>query len=719
MADKLREYSTAKLKTDQIGQATDDLMKQSQYARRNFERRWYDNNFFDDGYHFRYLSRTQNKIVDIAEKSNLYNPLRAVPKASRQIRGIANLLTSQNPTPIIYPEKVEKANYPDEQQQDPQTGQIVNVPNPEYQQALEIAKQTAKKAGHWVQEEMKNQEMLEKLALMTILTAKHGISYLQVWPDYINEVIKTQVYDAFDIYLNGEILELEDCPFIIKTCKKTVAEIKANELFDQEQVQKLSPDNRHASSDIKEAYMAARFGRGSNSDAVVSVIEKECFLKEYLNSDNMPRIRAQDDGEAILRNKKEGDVVIRQVFSVGNIWLRDKYTNLPEYPFVDFRLEPGPLYQVPLIERFIPQNKSYDMILSRLERILHTTQTGILIHQDGLKPTITNEAGAQMVGYTGVPPTWQSPAQVPAWVFNVLGIMQSNMEEQGVTTTTLGKLPTGVRANAAIESLKESEFANLTIATRRFRNTVKRIAEKFLDLADEYFITPQTVDLLEKGEPQYFDVIGNQAYEQRKALKINTEGLVPLKKGYHVDIEVENQLGYTQEGKKAAAKDLAEFMIQMAQLKMLPPEAVAAFVGEMLKTYEFGPTQELMEKVDAFIAQGGAGMDDQQIDKMKLAVLEVLKDAKGAGVFDQAEGQTEEKVQINYKDAPEDVKRQMEAGAGYKPSESISPAGTEQIVAQAEAQIKARQVNQKGTSDTEKNQITREKQAKEKEKTKK
>ena len=103
-------------------------------------------------------------------------------------------------------------------------------------------------------------------------------------------------------------------------------------------------------------------------------------------------------------------------------------------------------------------------------------------------------------------------------------------------------------------------------------------------------------------------------------------------------------------------------------------------------------------------------MDEQGLDKMKLAMLQVIKDAKQAGVFSPQEEQTEERVQINYKDAPEDVKRQMETGAGYQPSQSISPAGTEQIVSQAEAQIKARQANQKGVTDTQKLKQSEQKQ---------
>src|SRR5436190_11777356 len=177
MADKLRDYSTSKIPTSQIGQTTDDLMTQARYSRRSFERRWYDNNFFDDGFHFRYLSRTQNKIVDVADRTNIYTPLRAVPKASRQIRGVANLLTSQDPVPVIYPEKIEKANYPEiDGPPDPKTGEPTKQPNPEYLAAVEVSKDLAKKTGHWIQQEFKDQELLEKLALMTILTAKHGIS---------------------------------------------------------------------------------------------------------------------------------------------------------------------------------------------------------------------------------------------------------------------------------------------------------------------------------------------------------------------------------------------------------------------------------------------------------------------------------------------------------------------------------------------------------------
>src|SRR3990167_8427164 len=147
-------------------------------------------------------------------------------------------------------------------------------------------------------------------------------------------------------------------------------------LRSEEQVMQNHPDNRHASSDIKEAYERARHGDRAGVDQAATVLEKEAFIKEYLNDNNTPRIRLQKDGGEILKRKKKGDPIIRQTFVAGNITLSDKYLNLPGYPIVDLRFEPGPLYQVPLIERFIPQNKSLDLVVSRVERYLHTMVTG-------------------------------------------------------------------------------------------------------------------------------------------------------------------------------------------------------------------------------------------------------------------------------------------------------------------------------------------------------
>ena len=108
--------STATVDTYDIGQAVEDMKMTAKARRRIFERRWYDNNFFDDGFHFRYYSRSSNKIVDLSERSTIYTPQRSIPKSSHQIRGVMNLLLSSDPTPTLYPKYVDPNVYTDPKQ---------------------------------------------------------------------------------------------------------------------------------------------------------------------------------------------------------------------------------------------------------------------------------------------------------------------------------------------------------------------------------------------------------------------------------------------------------------------------------------------------------------------------------------------------------------------------------------------------------------------------
>ena len=683
-------YTTSDIPTRGMGEAVDEMMNAAEGTRKGHERRWYDNNFFDDGYHFRYVSREENKIVDWSEKTSIYNPLRAIPKASKQVRGIVNLLVSQEYVPVTFPERVEKANYE----------------NPvEYEAAKAEAKIVARRNGHFIEEEFKKQGIKEKLAFMGILAAKNSVSYLKVWPDTINEKINTTVKDAFDIYLMGELSELEDEPFIVEATPRRVSEIKADEQFDREQITKLTPDNRFASSEIKEAYMTSRYGGHSRSDNSATLIQKQAFIKEYINKENLKAIRKQENAGDILESRGEGDPVIRQVFSAGGVWLRDEYLDMNDYPYVDFRYEPGPIYQVPMIERFIPQNKSLDMIVSRTERHAHTMGVGVWLKRQGEQFNINNKAGGQIIEYQNVPPKQMELAPLPTSFFNYMGILNSFIEEQGVTLTTTGKVPSGVKSGIAIEALKESEYANLVIANARLKQTVKRIAEKFMDIADNTFVTPQTYTLLEKGEPTYFDIIGKRAIKKRESVHLETpEDVIPVSRDYHVDIEVQSGLGYTREGKKAAAKELGDYLIQLANVGAVPPNVITSYIERLFEIYQFGGGSEISRDIEKFNEEGQ--LTDQQMEKIKVAMAEVIRDAgltpgptpderieegkvataeaiKDTGIADKQEPQRDKgpNRSISFKDLPPEGRVQLAEQAGIE----ITP---QQVKQQESQQIK-------------------------------
>ena len=739
---KITEESTSGVDTRDMGLAVEDMKMTAKARRRIFERRWYDNNFFDDGFHFRYLSRSSNKIVDLSERSTIYTPQRSIPKSSRQIRGISNLLMSSDPTPTVYPDPIDTSvpemipqpqqQQPQQQMQPGQPGQQVApapqepnmVENPAYEKLVKRAKDIAQKRGKWLLDEWKKDDLtgetvLDKVALMTLLTMKHGISYMQVWPDEQDEIIRTQVYDAFDIYLLGNLTSIYQCPFLIKATPMMIAQIKANPIFDEDQLEEITPDNRKASSEIKEAYLQARYGRDTTSDQAATLILNEAFIKEYINEDNIKRIRAQDDGGEILKKFDKGHAIIRHVFTAGGVWLYDRYTNLDEYPFVDYRIEPGPLYQVPLIERFMPANKSLDSVVSRVERYTHTMVSGSWLKRRGENFKVNNIAGGQVIEYEATPPTQNQIAPIPPFVYEFISLLTNFIEEQGVSTTTLGKLPSGVKANAAIESLKESEYANLIIATRRLNSCMKRIARKFLEISDETFVTPHPVSLKEGKDLMNFSVIGASALEKRKKLKVETPGdMITLSKDVKVDIEIEQGMAYTKEGQKATMQNVINTFIQAVQVQAIPPAALTSVYKKYLEIYQFGATEEFMDDLDE--AMSGQAMSDDEMTKMKMAVLSALQDAgevgqeasqkrimenkigtlsalKDAGLDKKIMGQVppaKESVSINYKDAPEDVKRQMEQEAGFQPAREPSPAVTDQALKHAQTLVQIKQATQ-------------------------
>lgn len=609
-----KKVQTEKLDTKQIYQAVENQQEVYYTQRKAHERRWYDNNFFDDGFHFRFLSRRTGKIVDLSARATQTSPKRAIPKASRQIRGIANLLLGLDPHPVIYPEELLASNY-----QTPE----------EYQKAREVAGEIAQKVGIWITEEWEEQELIDKLTTMLILSAKHGVSYLQILPDPIEECIKTEVCDAFDIFLDGSLTEIYDSPSIIKAKPQLIAKIKTNELFDEKARMDISPDNKYASSEVKQAYMNARFGQFSVAEQTQTLIVKEAFIKEYLSKDNKARVRKLQNSD-FVDNKKMGDVVMRHIFSTSNGTLLDEYIDLPEYPFVDFRYEPGLIYQVPLIERFKEANKSLDIAMSRVEGFANTMITGIYQKRKGENYQVSNIPGGQLIEYESQPLMQMQPTSVPSFIFNYMEMLNRIIEEQGASASALGQLPSGVKSGVAIESLKQTEYANLKIPTNYFKKTVKRITKRLLDSAAKAFIDPQTVYLLDQGKPDYFNVIGEKGLMARQKAGLEVpKGTIVISGDYKVRIDVEPALGFTMSGKKDTMLQISEFLRGLAQEGYLTQDAVKELIQKFLETFNYGSTQEFMQAMESGTQSNK--LNEDQLTQMKIAVVEAMRDAGVAG----------------------------------------------------------------------------------------
>lgn len=670
-----------------VGKMVEDMNFQAVMRRRAWERRWYNTNWFDDGLHFRVLSKRTGQIIDHVQRYSGFIE-RAIPRASKQIRGIGALLLTPEYYPVVYPERITEEDY-----RDKKTGV---VDQQKLEKAREDAKESARKRGIFLQTTWEDELELElKLMDMILLSAKHGISFLQIYTDPETKRIKADVHDAFDIIMYGDKRELDDLPFITKAEPWDFNEVMHSDMFEEEYKKEISPDNLYATSEIKEAYMRAKYGSKLNAQNLNTIIVRETFLKEYLNDDNWDRAKELSEETGAMEGKSKGDMIMRHPFSAGGVTLKDEYIDYDNYPFAELRFESGFLYQVPIMERFIPLNKTQDIVVTRMEKWINTMVTGIYRKRKGENLIISNIPGGQVVEYEGQPPDQMAIGNIGPTPFQFMEMTDKYIEEQGISSNNPANLPNNI-ANNTIENIQQQEYTNMKFATARLRSCVTRIGELVMERADKDYIRPIEISYKEDNETKYFTVIGSRGKKAHD--RINSKlpkDLVTLTRKAKIRVEADKGFGLTQDGRRQAMESLMKEMVNLYQLGFLGAEAMAMLVKRFIEEYGYGSTEEFMEAIERGVTQGQ--MSNQQIKQMQIALLKTLNDAgivgpagdkrlvdstklgalqvlQDAGLVQQSEkegkpGEAMSSLVNLYKMAPPDIKRQIEQIMGLKPSD--------------------------------------------------
>lgn len=683
-----------------VGKMIEDMNFQAIMRRRAWERRWYNTNWFDDGMHFRVMSKRTGQIIDHVQRYSGFIE-RAIPRASKQIRGIGSLLLTPNYYPVVYPERVTQEDF-----RLKSTGQIDTQA---FAAAQEKAKENARKQGIFLQKTWEDELDLElKLMDMILLTAKHGISFLQVYTDPRTKSIRADVLDAFDVIMYGDRRELDELPFITKTASWDFNEVMSSELFDEDKKKDLSPDNLYATSEIKEAYMRARYGSKLNAANLNTIVIRETFMQEWLSDDNWEQAKELSKDTGAMEGKSKGDMIMRHPLSAGGVTLHDEYIDYDNYPFAELRFESGYMYQVPLMERFIPLNKTQDIVVTRLEKWVNTMVAGMYLQRKGENMILSNIPGGQVVQYEGTKPEQMQISNVGPTPFQFMELTDKYIEEQGVSTNQLQNLPGNI-ANNTVENIQQQEFTNLKFAIARLKNCVTRIGELIMERADKEYIKPVDISYKEDNKVQYFSVIGSRGKKVHDEIdKDLPNDIVTLNRKLKIRVEADTGFGLTQDGRRQAMKDLMKDMVNLYQQGFLGPQAMALLVKRYVEEYGYGSTDEFMEAIEQGVTQGQ--MSQAQLNQVKLALLQVLQDTKSVGpaanqqlidstkvgvlqtikdiglldklgATGQIQPEIEDLVKL-YKDAAPDVRRQIEQKLGLAPSqeEPISPSQAQSAV---------------------------------------
>ncbi len=690
--------------SEQIGKVVEDFNFQALMRRRPHERRWYNNNFFDDGLHFRLLSQKTGQIIDHVDKTGGFVE-RAIPRASKQIRGIGALLLTPEYYPVVYPERMTEEDF-----RNKITGQIDGQA---YQKAQEFAKEEAKKRGIFITTTWEDElELNIQLIDMILLAAKHSVSFIQIYTDPETKRITSDVLDAFDMICYGDVKDVEKLPFMTKTAPWDFNEVLASPIFDEDKLKGLSPDNIYATSEIKNAYMRGRYGSKINAPSLNTIIVRETFLKEYLSDDNWKQAIKLSEETGAMEGKSKGDIIMRHPFSAGGVTLKDEYVDYDNYPFADFRFEAGYLYSVPLIERFIPLNKSQDVVITRLEKWINTMVVGMWMQRKNENFQISNVAGGQVVKYEATPPEQMTVGNVGTTPFQYMEMIDKYIEEQGLTATNPQNLPSGI-ANSTIENLQQQEYSNMKFATAMLKKCVTKIGNLIMERGDKDFVKPMDITYMEDEKPQHFQVIGGRGKRLHK--KINRElpkDIITLDRKCKIRVEADPGMGLTQDGRRQAMQTLMQEMTALYKEGFLGPQAMSLLVKRFVEEYGFGSTAEFMDAIEQGVTQGQ--MQETQLNQMKIAILQVLKDLKmtpggleglltkhndanlqttklgvlqtlkDTGLLDQLNNEGKANIEVDdlvklYKDAPDDLRRQIEQKLGLQPSQSepIAPSQAE------------------------------------------
>ena len=681
--------------TQQVGKYVEDSNFFAIMRRRPWERRWYNNNWFDDGYHFRILSKRTGQILD---HLNNYGGFieRAIPRASKQIRGIGSLLLTPDYYPVVYPRRVTQEDF-----RDKKTNQVNQQA---YQMEMEKAKENARKQGIFLTTTWEDDLQLNlKIIDMVLLTMKNGISWMKVYTDPKTKHIASSIHDAFDVICYGDEREVDDLPFMTLAQPWDFNEVLSSPIFDEEMLMQLTPDNKYATSEIKEAYMRSRYGTKLNAIGLNTIVVRETFMKEYLSDENWDRCKELSKETGAMEHKSKGDIIMRHPWSAGGVTLLDEYIDYDTYPFAEFRMESGYLYQVPTIERFIPLNKTQDIVVTRIEKWINTMVTGIYQMRKGENMQIANLPTAQVVQFETQPLEQMQVTSVGATPFQFMQMTDKYLEEQGISSTNVQDLPGNI-ANNTLENIMQKEYSNMRFASERLKATVTRIGNLIMERADKDYIHPVEVNYKEDKEYKAFDVIGSRGKKVHSLVgKQLPDDLVVLDRKAKIRVEVDMGFGLTVDGRKQAMQTLITEMVNLYKLQFLSPQAMAMMVKRFVEEYGYGSTEEFMEAIEEGVTQGQ--MQQTQLDQMKLAMLQVLKDTKAvgadhdknlvettklgtlqtlkdAGLLQQEEqaGKPEDAAKnlvAMYKMAPTDVRREIEKLMGLTPSQE-EPVSREQ-----------------------------------------
>ena len=307
-------------------------------------------------------------------------------------------------------------------------------------------------------------------------------------------------------------------------------------------------------------------------------------------------------------------------------------------------------------------------------------------------------------------PSYLQPPSMPQYVLNQQDRIESSIEAiAGQHEVSSAQVPAGVTAAAAINLLQEADDTRLGPQIYNMEETIGEAGQRLLEMIAKYWTTEKTI--LIGGEDSAWDVMVFRG----AALKGNT----------HVEVQEGSMFPQSKASKQAAIQNVLNMALQYSTQPLN-----ARDLGKVLRDYQAGALENLFGDIsvdesqanreNGLLAQGEQipinSFDNQQ------AHIEIHTDFQKGAAYSQMPQEIKVNIErhvaehreqllrsmgpvapdgsaapqaappaptpaetLNYKDAPPDIKRQIEAQAGLEPSKEEPEQSAEQPSAPAGA----------------------------------
>jgi len=515
-------------------------------SRKKRERQWYINENFDRGFHFVWWKASTRTIDTVSPPKGL--ALRCVPKTSRQGEAIISQICGAPMTVTVQPLGESDESIDDAK----------NITNWLRQKEVDLNLQT---------------DIFPEVAHGAFKTG-FGLAEVGFDPD-INDIY-VQEWDSFDTYLPLNIKRLPQTPVLVKAVFKRLDEIRDNPNYSDTEDLKAEPV--WSGSEMKESLTNERLGNAPSSEGFEGAIVYEF------------QILVKRDKGKLEEGRSPIGVMIVSVCGKKVIGVAEpEETELESLPWALLKFKPGTLDATSWIERFISTNKSFDILVSNIENFAQLFWKGRIWKQKGttITPKLSSLMGA-IYEYEGMaPPKTEDLPTLPAALFTHIANQERWMEEQGLSSIFSGRVPRGVRAAKMMESMKQADMSNLGVPLLYYQAFLTELYEKMIECAaanyDEVktFVGPS--GNTESEENGTFKVIGEDV--AKYAAEGELDDVTVIKRSYKVKIELQPQMGFTQEGRLETIKEMMPVLtqapepIQRLVLKELGVSNISEFIS--------------------------------------------------------------------------------------------------------------------------------------------